>query len=466
MSTETPKANDIPAGTLELAKFCAGIRYDALPESVIEKTRLCILDYVANIYGSLQLDAVQKTADYIKSLGAGGPATALGLGFKTDIHHAALVNGTLAEAIEAQDGVRFGGNHPGVAVIPAALALAEVRGLSGHKIIEAVVAGYEAANRISAAMHPWHTLGGFLPTGTCGAFGAAVAAGHLMGFSAEQMAAALGNAGYMLPVSTAETLMGGYPIKIIQGGQGASCGLMATGLAEIGVGGAPYIIEGSRLNGGFAKITTCADPDLTRLIPIPGDTLSMEDVYFKPYTACRHTHGAAQATLALRTTHDLALDQINSVAVFTYGIAQLAVGKPLEENPTFVSAQFSIPWVVAACLADGMLGPAQLTEKRLEDKDLVAFSRKIKVATDETLNAAYPGKTSSQVEIRLKDGTNLVYQVDIPKGDPRDPMTQEDIINKIKAFSSDNQHRDIDNIAEQILGLEQITDIRPLLSAI
>ncbi len=436
MSNSNPsKQEQTPAATLALAEFCAAIRYDALPQAVIEKTRLCILDYVANIYGSLQLDAVKKTADYIKSLGPGGPATAMGCGFRTDIHHAALVNGTLAEAIEAQDGVRFGGNHPGTAVIPAALALAEVRGLSGIKIIEAVVAGYEAANRISAAMHPWHTLGGFLPTGTCGAFGAAVAAGHLMDFSTEQMAAAMGNAGYVLPVSTAETLMGGFPVKIIQGGQGAFCGLMAAGLAEKGIGGAPYIIEGSALNGGFAKITTCAAPDLNRLIPLPEDPLSMEDVYFKPYTACRHTHGAAQAALMLKKNHDLTPDRIDAVAVFTYGIAQLAVGKPLADPPTFVSAQFSIPWVVAACLADGTLGPAQLTEKRLEDKALVAFSQKIRVEADETLNAAYPDKTASRVEIRLRDGTRLICQVDVPKGDPRDPMTPEDIIQKIRAFS-------------------------------
>ncbi len=117
--------------------------------------------------------------EYIRSLGWPPKATVLGCGFRTDLHHAAFLNGTTAEAIEAQDGLRFGGNHPGTAVIPVALAVAEDMGLGGKAIIEAVVVGYEAANRPAAAMHPWHTLGGFLPTGTCGTFGAAAAAARL-----------------------------------------------------------------------------------------------------------------------------------------------------------------------------------------------------------------------------------------------------------------------------------------------
>ncbi|WDP89225.1 MAG: MmgE/PrpD family protein [Desulfobacter sp.] len=457
------------APTRVLADFCAGVRYWALPETVVHKAKLCILDYLANIYGSLSLGAVQQTAGYIRSLGSRGRSRVLGLDFTTDIHHAAFINGTSAEAIEAQDGVRFGGNHPGVAVIPAAFALAEDRGLSGKQIIEAIVAGYEAANRVSAAMHPWHTLGGFLPTGTCGALGAAAAAGRLMDLDGVAMAAALGNAGYVLPVSTAETLMGGYTVKIVQGGQGASCGLMAAGLAERGVTGAPYILEGSHLNGGFTKITTAADPDLNKLTANLGEPYSMEDVYFKPYTACRHTHGAAQAALGLRREHGLAVEQIESVRVFTYGIAELAVGKPVaaaeDQPPSFVSAQFSIPWVVAACLADGELGPAQVTENRLEDRALLEFSNKIQVATDEALNAVYPEKTATRVEIRLQDGSTFDRQVDIPKGDPRDPMTQDDIIQKIMKFCPQASPKAVNHTAETILSIENMADIRPLAAA-
>ena len=147
--------------TRQLAQFCHGLKYDEMPAEVIEKAKLCILDFVANVYGSLELDAAKAVAEYVKTIDAKGKATVLGCGYASNAHHAAFVNGTLAEAIEAQDGLRFGGNHPGTAVIPAALAIAEETGAGGKAVIEAVVAGYEAADRAAAAVHPWSTLSGF-----------------------------------------------------------------------------------------------------------------------------------------------------------------------------------------------------------------------------------------------------------------------------------------------------------------
>ena len=452
--------------TKQLAKFCSAIKFEDLPHEVIHKAKLCVLDYVANVYGSLELEAVTKVITYISSLKTCGNASVLGCDFKTDIHNAAFINGTTAEAIEAQDGVRFGGNHPGVSVIPAAFAIAQDQNLGGKQFIEAIVAGYEAASRVAAAMHPWHTLGGFLPTGTCGTFGAAAAAGRLQNFDAFSMAAAFGNAGFLLPVSTAENLMGGFTIKIVQGGQSASCGIMAAGLAKNGVTGAPYIIEGSALNGGFAKITTAADPTLERLTQNLGASYAIMDVYFKPYTACRHTHGAAQATLAIRRENVFALSDIESVTVFSYGIAELAVGKAVEAFSSFVSAQFSIPYVVAVCLLDGELGPSQLTENRLKDQNLITFSKRVTVKTDEVLNKAYPGKTSSRVEIRFKNNTLITKQVDIPKGDPRAPMDAHDIIEKIYRFAPARDRKQIDKISTIILNLEEIENIQDLAGMI
>ncbi len=445
--------------TRKLADFCSKVSYDNLPQEIISTAKLCVLDYVANVFGSLELDAVARVISYIKSLGTQGNISVLGCGFKTDLHNAAFINGTTAEAIESQDGVRFGGNHPGAAVIPTALAVAEDLNLNGKRIIEAIVAGYEAANRPSAAMHPWHTLSGFLPTGTCGTFGAAVTAGRLKEFDAERMASAIGNAGYMLPISTAENLMGGYTIKIVQGGQAASAGLMAAGLAASGVTGAPYIIEGSQLNGGFAKITSAAEPKLERLVEGLGEHYSISDVYFKPYTACRHTHGAAQATLKIQAEKQVNPGDIEKIDVYTYGIAKLAVGKEVDRNSSFVSAQFSIPYVVAVCLTDGELAAKQLTENRISDAGLIDLSNKVEIHADEELEKVYPEKTSSRVEIMLKDGSLLIEQIDIPKGDPRDPMEENDIVKKVKQFSGTRDQKIIDTICSKILELENINNI-------
>ena len=445
--------------TRKLAAFCADVEYDRLPPEVVLKAKLCLLDYVANIYGSLELAAVGQVIDYIKSLGTPGPATVLGCGFKTDIHHAVFINGTTAEAIEAQDGLRFGGNHPGTAVIPAALAAAEAFSKSGRAVIEAIVAGYEAANRPAAAMHPWHTLSGFLPTGTCGTFGAAAAAARVKGFNRDNMLNALGNAGYVTPISMAEQLMGGFTIKIVQGGQAALAGMIAAGLAESGLTGTPRVLEGSSLNGGFTQITTGAEPKFDRLSEGLGEHYSIMDIYFKPYTACRHTHGAAQAVLAMLDEAPINPKDITSVDVFTYGIAELAVGKGVARDDTFVSAQFSIPYVAAVCLLDGALGPTQLTEARMTDPVLMELSQKVRVHTDEALNAVYPDKTASRVEITLANGDKRTRQVDIPYGDPRDPLGADGLSEKVRRFAGKRPSGALDDLIERIINLERIADI-------
>ena len=452
--------------TQNLVRFCSELSFKKLPAEVTHKAKLCVLDYVANIYGSLELDAVRSVIDFVRSLGGPEAATALGCGFKTGLQNAAFINGTTAEAIEAQDGLRFGGNHPVSAVIPAAFVMSESLDLPGTCLIEAVVAGYEVANRVAAAMHPFHTLSGFLPTGTCGTLGAAVAVSKLMGHGYPEMLNAMGNAGYILPISMAEQLMGGYTVKIVQGGQAASAGIMAAGLAGKGVTGSPYVLEGTELKGGFTQITVRVDAKLERITDKLGEYYSIMDIYFKLYTACRHTHGAAQATLMMMKEKKIMPGDIDSITVSTYAVAALAVGKDVPDGGSFVSAQFSIPYVVAACILDGALGPEQLTERRIADPAVIALAKKVTVKSDDELNKMYPDKTASRVEILMKNGEQLTRQVDIPKGDPRDPMEAKDLERKVKFFSGKRDPKKSERIIDEIMNLEKTKNIRDLVSLI
>ena len=452
--------------TRELAGFCSALSFESMPGDVAYKAKLCLLDYIANIYGSLELDATKGVVEYLRFLGGPERATALGCGFKTGIQNAAFINGTTAEAIEAQDGLRFGGNHPVSAVIPAVLSVAEAEKIGGKKILEAVVAGYEVANRAAAAMHPFHTLSGFLPTGTCGTFGAAAGVAKLSGCDEDTMVNAIGNAGYLLPLSMAEQLMGGHTIKIVQGGQAASAGIIAAGLAQKGLTGCPVVLEGSDLKGGFTQITAKGEPKFERLTDGLGGHYTIMDIYFKPYTACRHTHGAAQATLALVKEHGIKANDIEAVTVSTYAIAGIAVGKGVPDGGTFVSAQFSIPYVVAACILDGDLGPLQLTERRMADPVIMELAKKVTVTAVDELNMMYPDKTASRAEIMLKDGKKVELLVDIPKGDPRDPMEEKDIMQKIVRFAGSRDTKKIERTADMIMNIEKMEDIGELVSLI
>ena len=446
--------------TRQLSSFCAELTHAQLPAEVVDKAKLCLLDFLANVYGSLGLDAVRRVADWTRALGGVPQATAIGAGFRTGLHQAAFLNGTGGEAIEAQDGLRFGGNHPGAAVIPAALAAAELRGASGRALIAAIVAGYEMASRVAAAVHPHHSLSGFLPTGTCGAFGAAVAAARIFGLDPAGVLAAVANAGYLTPLSMAEHLMGGFAVKIVQGGQAAVAGLTAAGLAEAGIDGAPWVLEGSRLNGGFLAITTRGKGEPARLTEGLGERLAVSDVYFKPYTSCRHTHGAAQATLELASETGLRSDDVESARVHTYGIAAVATGKPMPAGGTFVSAQFSIPYVVAACLVDGEMGPTQLTQARLGDAQILDLAARVDIKVDRDLARMYPDRTASRVELRLRDGRVLEREIDTPLGDPRAPMTTDDVARKLRRFAG---QIDVEPLVEATLALDRLDDVRALL---
>lgn len=445
--------------TRRLAGFCRSLRWEDLPEEVRKRARICALDFIANVYGSLELAEVRAVAEFVRSLRAAPEAAALACGYRTAAPLAALVNGTLAESIEAQDGLRYGGNHPVSAVMPAALAVAEAEGRRGREFLEAMVAGYEVANRVASAVHPLHTLSGFLPTGTCGTFGAAAAAARLLDLDEEGTLHALGIAGYLAPLSMAEALMGGFTAKILQGGQGALAGVSAAYLARAGITGPPYVLEGSELKGGFTQITVRGEPNLERITEGLGQRYTILDMYLKPYSACRHTHGAVQALLELLQERELGPAEVEKVEVFTYAIAVVAVGKGLGENETFVSAQFSIPYVVAAAILDRELGPRQLTAERRSDPVLRELMSRVEVKLDEDLQKVYPEKTASRVELSLRDGTRLVRQVDIPKGDPRDPMGEEDVKGKLFRFAGERDRRRLEELAELIMCLDELEDL-------
>ena len=449
--------------TRKLAAFCSRVSIDDLPADVVEKAKLCLLDYIANVFGSLQLQAVRDVVSYIKAIGGDGQSTVLASGFKTTPQNAAFLNGVLAEAIEAQDGVRFGGNHPVSAVTPAALAIGEVYECGGADLIEALVAGYEAADRVAASVHPFLTLSGFLPTGACGTFGAAIAAGKMMDLDETGLLNALGCAGYMTPVSMAEDLMAGCTVKIVQGGQAASAGVTAAGLAAQGITGHDRVLEGSELGGGFTKITlNNVDPVLERITDGLGDSYSIMDVYFKPFTSCRHTHGAAQATLELLGEHGFGAGDVKAVSVQTYTVANIATGKGVPEGGSFVSAQFSIPYVVSACLLDGEMGPGQLTAERIGSDDIRRLADVVTVGIDDALNGMYPDKTPSRVSITLGDGRVLTRQVDVPKGDPRDPMEEDDIAGKVRRFGCAEDPAHINAVIDMVLKLEELEDLTEL----
>src|SRR5688572_33221863 len=176
------------ATTRELSEFIAGMSYDALPADVRDRVKALALDTVG-IMLRARNDA-ESTPSMISAaalLGfTGGACTVIGDSAGYTPPGAAMLNGTLAHSLDFDDTHAPGSLHPSAPITPAALAAAEMSACDGRTLIAAIVAGYEFQIRLSLALDPAaHYDRGFHPSATCGAFGAAAAAGRLLGLDAE-----------------------------------------------------------------------------------------------------------------------------------------------------------------------------------------------------------------------------------------------------------------------------------------
>jgi 2-methylcitrate dehydratase PrpD len=450
--------------TKQLARFCSTLNYRAIPGQVVEKTKWVILDGLAIILGGTKFDVGKAIARYAQALGDKGEATVLGFGFKSSARNAAFVNGSLSEILEMQDGYTKGGIHPSDGTISASLAVAEWQKRSGKDLITAVIVGYEAANRISEAMHPTHFARGFLPTGTVGTMGAAVAAARLLKLKEDQVSNALGIAGFMVPTVNWDSHFGNYSIKQVQGGLPAKIGIESALLAKQGLTGAP--LEGdAKVQKGFCRIMSDEPPKFEKMVEGLGDRYTMEEVYFKPYASCRMNHGPIQLALELKATHGLNVDDIEEILVKTYDFPVQRTGSiKTDTNSLFTDCQFSMSYAVAGALLDGEAGLKQLTPKRIRDSKIHQLGSKLRAVVDPEMQKLYPANRPYIMEITTKGGRKVSGRVDYPKGDHRNPMTEDEMKSKFLSLAEEVVGKTKAKKAmELILDLEHLDSVAKLI---
>ena len=449
-----------PRYTELLAAFCADLRFGHLPRDVVAKTKLCMLDSIGTMLAGSTTPLGASAMRAGMRFESSRVSSVLGTGEATSPTAAAMVNGTLSEVFELQDGWRFGNNHPCV-VIPAALAVAEWNGASGKQLVAAVAAGYEVANRLAWAVHPRHLARGYLPTGTAGTVGCAAAAGALLGFDATRMADAFGVAGFILPISTAENLWCGYSAKPLHSGYAAKLGVEAALLAQEGFSGCP--IEGTPQRGrGFLEITT-GEVNLERIIDRLGEHYTVRDVYFKAFPACRHVHGTAEATLNLVRREKIDPADVERVLVRTYTLSATLLNRYTDAGSSMIAAQFSIPYIAAAAIVDRALGTDQFRDARIHDPQILALARKVEVQSDAGIDAVYPQVTPTRVEITLRGGRVVSNQVDMPMGDPRVPIAEQDLLDKFRHLAGMAlDTASVRRLESVVLGIDEHEDLAAL----
>ena len=284
--------------TRQLAEFAADLEYDTLPDDVITRTKMLIFDVTGVIVRARNdAESTPSLISAMERLGlAAGDCSVLGDKQAYAPSAAAMVNGTLAHSLDFDDTHAAGSLHSSAPIVPAALAAAEMAGASGKDLIAACVAGYEIQIRLALALDPTdHYARGFHPTATCGVFGAAAAAGRLLGMDADGIQSAFGIA-LSQAAGSMQFLADGSWTKRSHVGQAASNGLICATMAAEGFKGPDAAFEGQ---WGFLQ-GYAPNSDEAKATDRLGSHWETLRLAVKPYPSCRYSHAAMDGLVALR----------------------------------------------------------------------------------------------------------------------------------------------------------------------
>ncbi|NNK95776.1 MAG: MmgE/PrpD family protein [Desulfobacterales bacterium] len=415
--------------TLIICEFISHLKYENISYPVIEKTRICLLDYLGASFVGMQSQEAALVREYVRTIGGKPQSSVFGMAEKTSMPLAAQVNGVTCHAYELDDAHRYAtGLHPGATIIPAVLALGEHLSSSWHDLLVAIVAGYEMAGRVGRAINPSHRYRGFHSTGTVASLGAAAACSRLLGLGAEKTAWAAGIAGSSAGGIFA-FLAEGSMNKLLHAGSAALNGVNAALLAQKGFTGPTSVLEGKE---GFCRAFS-DDYDLQKITRALGGRYEIEDTYFKRHASCGQAFGAIDAILEMREEIKVDQSEIRRITVYTFRAAAVLDQK---QPDTIRRAKFSIPFVTALALLKGRVGHFDFTTALLQDSDIIALADKVEVLEDEGISSNFPEKRTAVVTLELLDGTIVSRKVDIPRGMPENPLSTEELTDKFTELSS------------------------------
>ncbi|MBI3976884.1 MAG: MmgE/PrpD family protein [Chloroflexi bacterium] len=399
-----------------LGEYAAGVDVDRVPTEVLAMARWCVLDHLGAVLAACAA-AEGRTALGLAELLPTAHQATIASGRQAGWADAALINGMLAHALELDDAhSRATGLHPGAVVVPAALAMAERAGTDGATFLAAVIAGYEVAGRIGAAINPQHRYQGFHTTGTVGALGAAAAAGRAMGLRPSQMVHALGIAASQASGIFA-FLSDGATVKCLHSGRAAQSGVLSVLLAEAGMTGPAAALEGS--DGFFQAYTPTPRP--AEIVEGLGKQFSLRDVYFKRHASCGHLASAIDAALA--AAPEVPLARVSAIQVMTYRAAAVLDNRAPDSA---MAARFSLPFNVAYALRAGPVAPSAFEAASLTDQPTRDLAARVRVREEPAFTSAFPNKRSALVRITWPGGA-VERLVDTPKGMPGNPLSEDDI---------------------------------------
>lgn len=420
--------------TRGIAQFVSGLQYDAIPPAVRQRIKLLMLDsfgcalYGADLEWSRILQEKLAAIDDTRACGVWGTEARL------SAPHAALINGTQVQGFELDDVHRAGVLHVGAVVLPALVAVAEMKpGMSGREFLTAAVAGYEIGPRVGLCMGPEHIAQGWHSGATLGVFSAAAGAARGLGLGLDRTVHALGIAG-----TQAAGLMAaqyGAMVKRMHAGRSSQSGLYGALLAESGFTGIVNVLE-SEYGGFCSTFSRSTDRfNLKELTAGFGETWQSMGVALKFYACVGSNHTTLDALRDMQGTRPFGADDVAKIVVSGSRVTMDHVGwKYAPQGLT--SAQLNLPYCVATWLIEGDCFVDQFTEDKVADPARMALAEKVKVRHDEEITAkGAKFRHMVHVEAHLKDGTIMKRTVEAARGSEQKFATDAEVVEKFEKLA-------------------------------
>jgi 2-methylcitrate dehydratase len=427
-----------PTITAEMAKWAAGLKFSDLSQDAVYQAKRFFLDSMGCALGGYGVHDVQIALEVLDEIAAPGPATIIGSGKRVDAVSASLANALMIRCMDYNDIYwKQDPSHPSD-IFPAAMACVERAKGDGRELIVGFVLGHEFEQRFCEAAFPgirergWHHA-------TLTAFVSPIVAGRALHLGWEQIQHAIGISASRQCTLGAVTAGKLTMMKNTVDPMATQSGVLAALLAEKGYTGPEHVVDGKE------GLTHCFGPDwkLDVLTDGLGQSWRITQCGMKFFPTEALTHAPISAVLDLVKKHELKPEQIESVTIRSLARAADILSDPSKYDPrSKETADHSLPYVVAAALVERQVTPVQFKLAKIMDPRIREQLHKVKVVADPEIEKLFPALQRVHVTIKTTDDKEFSEQLDYPKGDPRNPLSDKEIEEKFEALAGPVMSKD------------------------
>ncbi|KPJ97220.1 MAG: 2-methylcitrate dehydratase [Gemmatimonas sp. SG8_28] len=446
--------------TATMARWAASLAFEQLGERAVHEAKRYLLDSLGCAFGGYRQEDARIALEVLDDVAGNGPAAILGSGRRVDPVSASLANALMVRVMDYNDIYwQQDPSHPSD-IIPAALACGERTDKSGRDLAVGIVLGHEFEMRLCEAAFPgirergWHHA-------TLTAFVAPIVAGRMLDLSWEQIQHAIGISASRHATLGAVTAGKLTMMKNTVDPLATQSGVLAALLAERGYTGPEHVIDGKE------GLVHCFGPEwrLEVLVEGLGEAWRIERCGMKAFPTEALTHAPISAVLDIVRQHDLAPEQVQQVHIRSLARAADILADPTKYDPrTKETADHSLPYVIAAAIVDRQVTPAQFEADRIMDPTIRAQLNKVEVVADPEIEAVFPRLQRVAVTIETADGRSLSKELDYPKGDPRNPLSDQEVEEKFDALAAPILSETArTRLKEAVWNLERQESIRSLM---